>query len=271
VAYKRKPHVYRKPHRYWKKKPIFRGRFLALGFLTLLIAVTLFYFLFLFETFWVEKIIISGEKKVMKERIELLVERRLENKVLFFETKSIFALDTKQIKRDILDSFPQIAEVKVSRGFFDAIGVEVTEREALALWCQEERCFLIDTEGIIFEEVSPDMELFRIRSGQAVDSLALGLTVVARERLGQVFNVKSDLAETAEVSITEAFLASEERLNVKTSEGWEIYFNLKGNIDWQLTELKMVLEKEIPPECSLDRKRGELEYIDLRFSRVYCK
>ncbi len=266
MAYKRKPHIYRKPHRYWKKKPIFRGRFLILGFLTLLIVAAIFYFLFLFETFWIEKIIVSGEKKVMKEEIELLAERRLKNKVLFFETKSIFAVDTGQIKRDILDSFPQIARVKVNRGFFDAISIEVTEREALALWCQEERCFLIDIEGVIFEEVSPEMELFRIRSGQVVDSLALGLTIVSRERLGQIFNVKSDLTETAEVSITEAFLASEERLNVKTSEGWEIYFNLKGDLEWQVKELDLLLEKQISPE-----KREELEYVELRFNRVYYK
>lgn len=266
MNYKRKPHVYRKPHRYWKKKPILRGRFLALGFLALLIASAIFYFLFLFETFWIEKIIVSGEKKVMKEEIELLVERRLKNKVLFFETKSIFALNTRQIKRDILDFFPQIAEVKVSRGFFDAVSVEVTEREALALWCQEERCFLIDLEGVIFEEVSPEMELFKIGSWQIIDSLALGLTVVTKEKLGQIFEVKSGLAETVKLSITESFLASEERLNVKTSEGWEIYFNLKGDLQWQVKELDLLLEKQISPE-----KREELEYVELRFNRVYYK
>ena len=59
---------------------------------------------------------------------------------------------------------------------------------------------------------------------------------------------------------------SEKRLNTKTSEGWEIYFNLKGDLNWQITELGLVSEKQIPLE-----DRGELEYIDLRFSRVYYK
>ena len=65
---------------------------------------------------------------------------------------------------------------------------------------------------------------------------------------------------------TGAVIVSEERLNVKTSEGWEIYFNTADDLDWQVQELALVLEKQITPE-----KRRNLEYIDLRFSRVYYK
>jgi len=53
-------------------------------------------------------------------------------------------------------------------------------------------------------------------------------------------------------------------LDVKTSEGWEIYFNLKKDINWQLTELDFLLKERIPPD-----KKGNVEYIDLRFERIY--
>lgn len=255
---------YRKPHRYKRKKPIFRKRFFGLGILGFVVLVTLSYCLFFLEVFQIEKIIISGDDKVAKEDIEFLAEQRLENKILFFKTKSIFAVDLAQIKRDILNQFPQIAEVEVSRGFFDAVNIVVKKRQSLAQWCGE-RCFLLDQEGIIFEEIfeaRPGLVLIKTLSGSA----ELGERVIEKESLSQVFELKAEIEEKMEILIEEAFLASEERLNLKTFEGWEIYFNLKGDLSWQITELKLVLEKQISPQ-----RRDELEYIDLRFSRVYYK
>jgi len=256
---------YRKPHRYKKIKPIFRKRFFWLGILALAVFIGIFYSLFFLEVFQIEKIIVTGEKKVAKQELELLVEERLESRILFFKTKSIFAVDLKQIKKDILSHFPQIAEVEVSRGFFDTVNVAVIERQALASWCQEENCFLLDNEGIIFEQIpeaKPGLILVKTKPGSA----ELGERVIEKEKLSQILEINSKLATEVKISVKEVSLISEERLNMKTFAGWQIYFNLKGNLDWQLTELKMVLEKQIPPE-----RRDELEYIDLRFSRVYYK
>ena len=257
---------YRKPHRYKRKKPIFRKRFFWLGILALIIFAALFYSLIFLKNFQVEKIIVSGEEKVAKQELELLVEQRLENRILFFKTKSIFALNLGQMRHDILNSFPQIAGVEISRDFFDAVNIVVTERQGVARWCGGEKCFLLDNEGVIFEEAAEtETSLVLIRT--AKPSLTeLGEIVIEKTFLSQIFEIKSRLAADVKIAITEAALVSEERLNMKTSEGWKIYFNLEGDLDWQLTELALVLEKQISPQ-----KRGELEYIDLRFSRVYYK
>lgn len=257
---------HRKPHRYKKRKPLFRKKFLVLGFLVLVVAGAVFYGLFLWKIFWVEKTIVSGEEKITKEEIEFLVEKRLENKILFFTTKSIWAVDTKQIKEDILGAFPQVADVKVKKSFFDAVSVQVTERKALALWCEDKICFLLDDEGVIFEEASSESDFIIIEGGKLADELFLGKTVVQKEKLAQILEIKSRLAEVAKISIEMVTVLSEERLNVKTTEDWEIYFNFKGDLNWQVTELAVALEKQI----SAEKRRG-LEYVDLRFSRVYYK
>ena len=256
---------YRRPHRYKRKKSIFRNRFFWLGILAFIIFGAVFYFLLFSKVFQVEKIIVTGEEKVSKEEIEFLVEKRLASKILFFKTKSIFLVNLKEIRKDILNSFPQIAEVEIRQGFFDAVNIVVIERSGAAVWCQEEDCFLLDNQGVIFEEVletKPGLVLIKTKPGLG----ELGETIIEKEKLTQILEIKSKLAESLETFIKEVSLISDERLNVKTSEDWEIYFNLKGDLDWQITELSLVLEKQIPPE-----KRGELEYIDLRFSRVYYK
>jgi len=260
----RKRRIYRKPHRYKRKKPIFHQRFFWLGILALIVAGGIFYSLFFLEVFQVKKMIVSGNDKVSKEDIEFLAGQRLESKILFFKTKSIFALDLGQIKKDILNYFPQIAEAKVSQGFFDAVNIVVTERQALAVWCGE-RCFLLDREGIIFKEViedKPDLVLIKNESG--INELRE--KVIEKELLSKVLEIKAQVEGNTGILVKEAFLVSEERLNMKTAEGWEIYFNLKGDLNWQITELALVLEKQIPPE-----QRNKLAYIDLRFSRVYYK
>jgi len=79
-------------------------------------------------------------------------------------------------------------------------------------------------------------------------------------------DIQDKLKNIAGVTTTRAIIVSEERLNIAVSEGWEIYFNTEGDLDWQIKELWIVLEKQISPE-----KRKNLEYVDLRFSRVFYK
>lgn len=99
-------HYYRRPHRYKIKKPFFSKKFLALGFLALVVVGAIFYGLFLWRIFWVEKVIVTGEQKIAKEEIEMVAVGHTEKKILFFGTRSIFAVNTKQIREDILAVFP---------------------------------------------------------------------------------------------------------------------------------------------------------------------
>ena len=119
---------FRKPHRIKRKKPILKNRFFWLGILIFVFVVSLSYFLFFSEIFQLEKIIVTGEEKVSKEDIKLVVEEKIEKKILFFKTKSIFLVNISEIKKDILGGFPQIAEVEIKRSFPDALNIVVVER-----------------------------------------------------------------------------------------------------------------------------------------------
>jgi cell division septal protein FtsQ len=257
---------FRKPHRIKRKKSILSNRFFWLGILILAILGAIFYFLFFSEIFQVKQIIVTSEKEAIKEDLKLLIEKELEKRILFLKTKSIFLVNLNKIKKDILNHFPQIAEVEMGRGFPDAINVLVIERSGLAIWCQKENCFLLDNEGFIFREIPAWTDLPKIVDRQEKDFLNLGEKAIEKEILNKILEIESELTKNLKILIDEFSLISDERLNAETSEGWEIYFNLREDINWQLTKLSLVLEEEIPPE-----NRGNLEYIDLRFGRVYYK
>ena len=69
--------------------------------------------------------------------------------------------------------------------------------------------------------------------------------------------------ENLSIKTKEIIIVSDERINVTTIDDWDIYFDQKKDLDWQITKLKVNLEKNIPPE-----RKGELEYIELRFGNL---
>jgi len=252
---------YRKPHSYKIKKSILKNRFFWFGFLILIFISAIFYFLFFSQTFQIEKIIVTGENKVSTEDIKSLIQPKLENKILFFKTKSILLVNLDEIKEDILANFPPIAEVEIKKGFPDAINVLIIERAGLALWCQAGQCFLVDNEGVVFERIFEETELVKIINEENQGPVLLGEKVIEKEKLNQVlFKIAPELEINLKITFKDFVISAEDKLIVETEEGWEIYFNFRNDIDWQMTKLRADLEEKIPPE-----KRKDLEYIDVQF------
>jgi len=269
--------VYRKLRRIKKKKSILKNRFFWLSILTLIILGGIFYFLIFSSFFQIEIVAISGNKKIPEREIKKIIEENIENKILFFPTKSIFLFNSNKIKEDILANYPQIAIVDVHRGFPKSLNILITERLAIAVFCKqfqigenekiqtEEICFLIDQEGVVFEKDQPKKDLVKIVGEKKEEGLSLGEQVIEKEYLEKILQVQKSFLEEIGIEVNEFFVFPE-RFNVKTTKGWEIYFSLEKEIQKQISTLSLVLEKEIPPE-----KRRDLEYIDLRFTRVYYK
>jgi hypothetical protein len=268
---------YRKPHRFKKRKPIYRNRFFWLAILILIFFSSFFYFLFFTEFFQVKKINIVGLEQVPEEQLNLSIKDKLETKILFFPTRNIFLVDLNKIKEDILKKFHRIAKIEISRNFPDSLNVLVTERKIIATFCQqfeedkssslpfaiarEDNCFVLDKEGIIFEKKPIDRIIQPlIKALISADEISLGKKVIEKEDLISILEINSQLKEDLNILVKEFIISSKEKLIVLTSEGWELYFNLQEDVKWQLTKLKALLEEKIPSE-----KRQDLEHIELRF------
>ena len=94
----------------------------------------------------------------------------------------------------------------------------------------------------------------------------LGQEVVKKELLDLILRIQGNLKDGFQIDTKEAILSLPKRLDIKTSENWQIYLNLESDINLQITKLNLLLEEEITPEI-----KETLEYIDLRFTRVYYK
>lgn len=256
---------FRKPHKIKRKKPILKNRFFWLAILVLIVLGSAFYFFIFSSFFQLKEVKIIGCQMVSKERLRNLIWQTAEKKILFFSTKSIFLINLGYLDKYILQEFPQVCEVNFKRNFPGGLQVKVKEKLPIGIWCSRtEECFLIDKEGIIFNSVSDkESANLLIKTSKPKQKVNLGAQVINQDDLTVITKIQRQLKEKG-VTVKEFVPVSETQLQVRTEEGWWIYFNPKGNIGWQITELNLVLQRQIPPQ-----KRKALKYIDLRFDRVF--
>ena len=84
-----------------------------------------------------------------------------------------------------------------------------------------------------------------------------------------IYEIEKNLKDNFQINLSDALISTPIRLDIKTGEGWQIYFNTDtdSDITSQLTKLDLLLQKEISAES-----RQSLQYIDLRFKdRAYYK
>jgi cell division protein FtsQ len=250
---------YRKSLRVKRKKPIYKNGFFWRVILFFLVSGGIFYLLFLSPFFQIREIKISGNKKISTEQILSQVQAKIEQKLLFFTTRSIILVNLNQIKKEILEKFPQIDEVYFKRKFPAILELEIEERKPVAIFNFEENYFFIDKKGVIFEAAEDESSLPKIENSLLTEKPELGEKVINEELISKILKISSEL-ENLKVKISEVKIVSDERINIKTSQDWEIYFDPQKDLSWQLTKLKVDLENLIPFE-----RRKDLEYIDLRF------
>ncbi len=224
--------------------------------------------------FQIKEVEISGNEKVLTVDLQNTIYPLATRNFLLFSTKSIFLFPSNQTKEELSEKFPQIDQLVLKRKLPDSLVLEIQERKAMAVFCEESNgsasspqdCFFIDEKGILFEEIlgKVPLELIIIKS-EIEKPIDLGKEIIKEENLQRILEIRTKIEKNLKIDIKEVIL-SFEKLTVLISEGWEIYFDISGDVEWQLIELSLVLEKQIPLE-----KRGELEYIDLRFTKVYFK
>lgn len=263
-----KKHYYRKPHRIRKKKSVFRNRFFWWGLLISTASAGLIYFLIFSSFFEIKEIKISGNQKVNRESIESLVKKEIETDFRFFKNKNINFVNLKELNKVIMKEFPQVSNVVSQKDLPEILLLDIEERKPAAIFKQDENYFFIDKEGVIFENTQKpaegNLQFTIIQNSLLRKDLGLGETMTDKETTSRLLKLELQFRNDLKIPIKEMTMVSEERLNVMTAEGWEAYFNLQGDLDWQFTKLKTVLEKRIPPE-----KRGNIIYVDLRYERIY--
>ena len=266
----------KKPLRFRTKKK--RVSFLRLRFFwyaigALFLLTSLFYIIVFSSFLKIEKIEIQGVREIALEHILSASKDYLWQTFLGIPQNSILLFDIKGLKEELTFTFPAISSVTLKRSLPQTLIVKIQEREQIGTWCPFEKideevvCFAIDEKGIPFKNVEKESEyiLFsskgEVRLGKELLDPLLLLTLLD-------FKEESEkIGESFLFSIIAFTIGERGEIQGVTKEGWKILLDIKEDMGWQQTKLQIVLEQKIPLE-----KRGELEYIDLRFGdQAYIK
>jgi cell division protein FtsQ len=251
--------IYRKPHRVKRKKPFYKNKFFLVFILVLIILGISFYIFSFAPFFQIKEIQIYGEKTIPANDLKTALNEKIEKRIFSFLSKSIFLINPKKIESEFLQKYPKISKIEIKRKLPSTLILNIQEREPVGIFLVDDKKFFVDSTGIIFEEAQSEDNFLKIRTSDVFSNIELGRKVITKELMAFILDAKEKIQQNFQLKIEEAFIVSEERINLKTSEGWFLYLNSE-NLDWQLRKLKTVLEKEIPKE-----KRTLLEYIDTRF------
>ncbi|MBU3896215.1 FtsQ-type POTRA domain-containing protein [Patescibacteria group bacterium] len=243
----------RKPHKLKTKKSIIKSRGFWLSALAGVVLITLISLGLFLDVFQIKNIIVSGNSNVSAEQITALVNQEMDKNI----SRSIFATSASSLTKKILSEFPKIQTAVVKKKLFSIITVVLTEREPALVF----GAYYLDAQGIAFEESSGGFPVVRYYGTQDIQ---LGHAAISRELAGYILGIQEVLSLNS-ITLSEANISSQSRLDIQTSEGWKVYFNLEGEMQGQIKKLALLLEEGIEDKESLT-------YIDLRFKdRAYYK
>lgn len=245
-------------------------------FIGFLIVVVLFFWGFLMLARWdywrIKRIEFSGVVAVEENSLrESVLENLAESRLGILPNDLYFFLNKDGIIKKLKEKFPRIEKVKISKDFPDKLMIEVSERNFFGILCErgeEQNCFLLDKEGVAYEEAPKSTG--RLIPKVEVDDKALkpGVKVFTDDLIRQF-----EEASRASSVFTGSFLVSYElfskiprEIQAINSEGVRLYLNTGDDFKKIFELLKTVLEKEIK------EKRHLLDYVDLRFgNKIFYK
>lgn len=257
--------------KYKKKKSVWKNPVFRLVFLGIILVISAAYLLLFSPLLAIREIKITAPDGLSNiiPRVNDLLNNELEKRLVIFSfRKSFFLLKTEDIKKKIKAMEPAVEEALVKKAFSHTLVLELKERTPEAVWCyaQNNVCYLIDKKGVIFKQSANVEQGLVMISAETEPSDKTPLEVIEPAKMAQISEILNFFNGTLKIKPQQFITDTQEKLNLKTEEGWEVYFLLGGDIKTSLIKLQLLIEKKLP-----QAKRKNLQYIDLRFSKVYYK
>lgn len=243
----------------------------------ILILVVIFfgsYFVLFYSGFQVKdsNIIVFGNERVSTQEIKSLALKYSNTGLVNFwnikvTSDSIFLIDKDRISTDILEKFPEIGKLTINKKLPQALLLGIEERKPVGVFCDDKnKCFLVDVNGVAFgPQVNLPTDVTIVRQSAETSlvrgDIFAGEKVIEQKIVDNIYKVQKNLKDNFQIDLKEALVTSPIRLNVKTKENWQIYFDLSSgaDINSQLTKLDLLLDGGMSAN-----QMENLRYIDLR-------
>jgi len=235
-------------------------------------SVFLFIFISIFLTFCpyfqIKEIEINGifrfsYQEDLKNHIDELITR----KFLFISNKNIFFVNKKNLEEKIKENNYKIDSIIIKKKYPNKISISVEERFPIGVLELKEDIFLFDTSGYLFQRVESDFyQQNLIRLIDTNNSPSLGDNYFNKEFIDNLDICLDVLQNKLNLGIESVNISNLNKISINTEQGWKIFILFNKNLKISLKKLEVILLDEIVFD-----NRENLDYIDLRFEKVFYK
>lgn len=255
------------PHRAKRKKPlILKAQF----WYTIILAAAFgggVTFACFSPWFQIKDIKVSGTNAEKQGDFTDTLQASAQKQLAFMTSKSILLFDLQGAKQELLKRFPEVADIQIKRQFPSTIYAAVSERlPAAALSALGGGWYIVDDTGTFFRRSDVGEGVFKISGDFGQKTVDFGQTIIAKDLLQNILRARVGIENNAGIPLSGAAIKNSERIDFTAAEGWQIFVNPEGDLDWQVSKLQAVAAD---PAFAAQRKN--LDYVDLRFTRVYVK
>jgi len=261
---------------YWQ-----RIKLLFIIILCFLLAVTLYWLIFLSDFFQIKKITINGVDN--PETIELDIKTYFYTKNQKFvpafiykflprykdSQKNLLLFSSTDCSQYLLNKYPEIEKLStkldIKNGY---LTINIASREISFLLCTDVECYLLDNNGVVFGE-APETSGSLIRKIiiHQPSSIPIGTEIFPQadlDILRSLFELSEKDGSPFKINALELEKAKFSTIKIVTNENWYLLLNFNSDFP----EVFQIIQKLIDGE--LKNKTQKLQYIDCRYlPRVY--
>ena len=218
----------------------------------------------------VSTVSVAGAQTLSSSTIEAFVRERLAGAYGYvFPKDNIFLYPKRPITAALMAAYPSLASADVHASDFHSIAVNVVERAPRALWCEENHCFFMDENGVVYGEAPTFSEpVYTVYRGVLTGNTLPKQFLSPAEFQGLSALVDAIAQKLPGERIDRVAVDANKDVRISFASGFELLFALGDQGGDVFERLTLALTAEPLTK----HKLSEFEYLDLRFGdKLYYK
>jgi cell division septal protein FtsQ len=235
----------------------------------LLILGGAFYYLFISDYFLVTSVSVAGAQQVSAEQIQNAFKEAASQRWFLIPRNHSAILSKSSALEMVGDQLPLVKDfAKYKRVWPNRIELEIVERRPGFAFNVSGANYLVDEDGVVVKQVADAGGLPMVYD-QVTETVTAGERLNNTKLVVFIMSLVRHWPSKVNSGIKEMRVPGKaaSQVQVVSNEGWGVFLDTTRPVEAQLSNLALILSRQIPAK---DRLR--LAYIDLRFDKwaYYC-
>jgi cell division septal protein FtsQ len=156
-----------------------------------------------------------------------------------------------------MERFPQIEDIKMKKDSNGNIIFEIKEKNPFAIWCEDEKCSLVDGKGIFIRDYNNEEEFKNLPK---IEKKEWVITPEDKTKVMEYVSKINQILGKNEYFKQQTYASFSDKITLKGDFSCILIFDFNEDISWQLEKMEAILKME-----EYINNLSNFEYIDLRF------